>query len=310
MDQVRSLVQRLGDTKLAELVRTEVVAALMGSCDDASFAHQSCRYSDGFTYGTNRWRFGLGWVADTLSQKAAGEIVKHGHLQLALIGASPGCLLYPLAVGKTAQLDLQSLRVKPSRLRQFLFGPAQQEHQLTLDFDDAAGPPNDKAEDGRSAAEQPRSGAELDAPANDVLVGGPEVDLEGADEAELEDAQLGDGDLSGLRPAGREVLLLVYTSNPTNGLLAAAIGEATMAEDGSLTFLWCEQLPMRGDGGAGGLRLVDGPVPSGPDFATGAPPPLAIGIRTAEQAAGGTPGTFGPARGAGGVAGPGPGGGG
>lgn len=310
MSQVRSLVQRLGDAELAQRVRAEAVAALTGSCDEASFAYQSCRYSDGFTYGTDRWRFGLGWVADTLSQAAAGEIVRHGHLQLALIGASSGCLVYPLAVGKTAQLDLQSLRVKPSRLRQFLFGPAQLEHQLVFDFTDSAGPFRNKTDHGRSVAQPPRSGAERDAPATNVPGAGPEDDLEGADEAEAEDAQLGDGDLSGLRPAGREVLLLVYTSNPTNGLLAAAIGEATMAEDGSLTFLWCEQLPMRGDGGTGGLRLVDGPGPSGPDFTTGAVPPLTIGIRTTEQAASGTPGTSGPARGAGGLAGPGPGGGG
>lgn len=303
MSQVRSLVQRLGDAELAERVRAGAVAALTGSCDEASFAYQSCRYSDGFTYGTNRWRFGLGWMADTLSQAATGGIVSHGHLQLALIGAGPGCLVYPLAVGKTAQLDLQSLRVKPSRLRQFLFGPAQLEHQLVFDFTDSADPFRDNADADRSVAQPPRSGAERDAPATHVPEAGPEGDLESGDDAELEDAQLGDGDLSGLRPAGREVLLLVYTSNPTNGLLAAAIGEARMAEDGSLTFLWCEQLPMRGDGGTGGLRLVDGPMPNGPDFTTGAPPPLATPVRTAEQAAAGEPGTPGPTRAAGGVAG-------
>ena len=276
MNQVRSLVERFGDAELAELLRSEVVVALAGSCDDASLAYEACRYSDGFTYGTNRWRFGLGWVADTLVEAAAARVVTHGHLRLAVVGGGSGCLVYPLAVGTTAQLDLQSLRTRPSRLRQFLFGPAAPVHQLTLDFPDS---------------DLPHRSTLVTEPAAGSLV----VDVEGADDAELEDADLedaglGEADLAGLRPSGREVLLLAYTSNPTNGLLAAALGEARMAEDGSLTFLWCEQLPMHSDGARDGLRLVSGPAPTGPDFTTGAQPQLPVAVRTAEHATGGAPG--------------------
>ena len=294
MSQPRSLVDRLGDAELAQLVRVEAVGALTNACDDASHAHRSSQYSDGFTYGTTRWRYGLGWVADTLCLKAAGEVVKFGHMRLTLIGSQPGCLVYPIAVGNTAKLDPQMLQIKPSRLRQALFGDLQPA-QLTLEFDDPDTNGTDLETSGKRSptrtswpgtAQNPPAGyVSADGlPADDVAAG-----VEEAGEAELEDAELGDADLTGARSAGGAVLLLVYTSNPKNGLLGAVIGEAVMAEDGTLTFLWCEQLQVRGDGGDGGLHLIDPPKPIGPDFAIGAEPEIITPVRrTAERAIGGT----------------------
>lgn len=284
------LESRLGSDQLAQLVRTELVKALTNSCDDASLAYRSSTYSDGFTYGTARWRFGLGWVADALVAAATARLVKLGHLRLALVGEEPGCLVYPIAVGKTAKLDPQDLRIKPSRLRHALFSPPEPSYQMVLEFE---GDPDEFAGDNGTAPPPATLGT---GDASDVNDGDDAANVEGSNEAELEDAAL-DGVLIGQRPAGRVVLLLAYTSNPTNGLLAATIGEALMAEDGSLTFLWCEQLQIRGRGnGGGGLQLVDGPKPAGPDFTTGAEPELQVSARTAEQASGatGTSGVTGP----------------
>lgn len=286
MQQPGCLEDRLGDSELSRLVRVELVGALTNACDEALAADQASRYSDGFTYGTTRWRYGLGWVADAMAVRAEGEIVKFGALRLALIGSLPGCYVYPIAVGKTARLDLQALQIKPSRLRRALFGPpVEVDQQLALDLgglDDAQLGLERKTKhvSGDTAA----TGDARHEAAEEARAVGVDAALEGADEAELEDCETGDADLTEVRAAGRAALLLAYTSNPTNGLLTAVIGEALMAEDGFLRFVWCEELKRPGDGGGGGgLRPVDAPKPKGPDFSTGAEPDLLTPPRRASQ---------------------------
>lgn len=272
----RSLAVCLGDAELAQRVRIAAPHALKNSCNEAADAYDAHRYSDGFSYGVNRWRFGLGWVADTLEEKCDGTIAKLGHLRLGIIGLGAGCLVYPIAVGKTAVLDLQALRIKPSKLRLSLLSPPQIGDQLTLDYDA-------DADHGKVSPRSPGpAGLHLvpDAAAADVN------DLVDAEASALEDVAVAGQNVAGIVPAGRVVLLLLYTSNPRNGLLAAAIGEATMAEDGYLTFLWCEHLPVTGDGGNGGLRIVVEDPPTGPDFHSAAEPDLPVTARTAERAAG------------------------
>lgn len=264
----KSLVGRLGQVDLAGVVRTWAPQALVSACDDASEAYQASKYADGFTYGTDRWRFGLGWVADTLAARCPGKVIRLGHLHLALVGDGPGCLIYPVAVGKTAKLDLQTVRIRPSQLRQELLSAPMKDEQLALSF--AGSDPADEH--------------------SKVVIGEPAHDLEEAGDAEREDAATEGQDLAGLRPAGRVVLLLLYSSNPLNGLLAAAIGEAVMAEDGTLTFLWSERLEVPGTGGGSGLHLA-GEALSAPGFAAGDEPELAVTARSQDRAAGGSAGS-------------------
>ena len=297
MQQPSSLEDRLGNSELSRLVRIEVVGALTNACDEALVADQASRYSEGFTYGTTRWRYGLGWVADTLALKAEGKMVKFGALRLALIGSRPGCYVYPIAVGKTARLDLQALQIKPSRLRRALFGPpVEVDQQLALDLgglDDAQ--PGSGSKTKQVSGDTVLAGDARHQAAEETLAAGVDAAM---DEAEAEDCEIGDADLAEVRAAGRAALLLVYTSNPTNGLLTAVIGEAVMAEDGFLSFVWCEELKRPGDGGGGGgLRPVDAPKPKGPDFSTGAEPDLLTPPRRTSQPAGdgtyGGPGSIG-----------------
>lgn len=254
-----SLHALLGPGAAAQL-RAVAVQSLVSSCDAASDAYRACRHSDGFTYGTNRWRFGAAELVDRFDGRPGVVIVKVGSLRLAKVGQAASCLLYPVAVGSTARLDLHRLRIRPSKFRLSLFAPEPPAVQPELDL---------QYDNGPVQAATHASSAQADRWADDAAGG------DAAGVAELEDEAVADHDLTQLRQEGRRVLLLSYTSNPTNGLLAAVVGEADMAEDGTVTYRWCEALDVPAGAGER-LRLLVEAEQSGPDFTDGPEPTLEV----------------------------------
>jgi hypothetical protein len=271
MATLTSLDQLLGSA-LADHLRAVVTACLTMSSDAATEAFKANRHSDGFTYGTNRWRFGLAELADGVEGLPTGRAVKVGHLRLGVIGGQARVLIYPVAVGTTAKLDTSGLHLRQSAFRQALFAGGSPADQLELDF----GTSDLRRE---TIVADPTEAADWD---DDCLL-----------DAEQEDDAAPAADLARVLP-DRQVLLLTYTSNPLNGLMSAVVGQARMASDGTVTYLWFEHLDIT-DGGSGnggrGLVIAGGPTSPGPSFTSGALPELEMPPRRREReaAVGGEP---------------------
>lgn len=225
----------------ADEVREKLVGALRRGNMQANDAYSFSPHSDGFTYGTNRWRFCLAEVGSTLETVEGARQLNPRNSRMWILGKA---VCYPVCYANDAHTDVESATIRPSRLRKDLFaklGRLSPYVQLELDFDEVvdATADSEHVEDVESE--------ELDLAVEEYV-----------DEASQELPRM---------------VVVAYASNRHAGLLRAHVGEAVMTETGRLFWAWVEELPIAH--GGSGLRLVpDGS--SAPTFADAPEPELDI----------------------------------
>jgi len=257
------LVELLGTTDAAESFMLHIRNAVERANEQATAAFDFSPHSDGFTYGTTRWRFTLAEVANAITDLPGGADVVVGHLRLGVIKTGNGpVILYPMCIGNEFETDPRGVRVRPSPLRRRLFASPQSSNTLAV----------------QTSLDLDISPAEL----LDRETGyNHELDL---DDATVETALAALDD-------NAAVVLAAYTSNPASGLLRAFLGQAEMNEDGGLVFAWWTQLDPADVSAT--LRAVSEPDRSGPSFISGAEPELPVTRRSTEIAVTGTAGPVG-----------------
>jgi hypothetical protein len=226
----------------APVVRKTLVSRLIRGNDQANDAYRFSPHSDGYTYGTNRWRFNLAEVGLGMATIEGARQLNPRNSRMWVVGRA---VCYPVCYANDVHTDVTTARIRPSRLRTDLFaklGRLSPYVQLELELDDA--------------------------PASNGFV--DDVD-------EGEDLDLTVDESCYLDAAGQEpprMVVAAYASNRHAGLLRVHVGEAVMDERGRLYWEWIEKLPVVRESG-GGVHLVEGG--SGPGFADAPEPNLDLG---------------------------------
>lgn len=251
------IILSAADTPIsAGTFRQRVLARIRNGIEQAGDAYAFSPHSDGFTYGVNRWRFVLAEVGLAFDDIDDVQMLNSGGMRVTIlpIGDNKTALVYPVCFANDAQTPAQGVRIHPSRLRKLLFatpGVPRQGLQMMLPG---------------ALSWEPEAVDE----ASD-----PEIAGENAAAAEVEAA------MAELPELPRTVIV-GYASNPNGGLLQLIVGEATMASDGTLTFMWIEELDLAN--GGSNLHLVsDAPAAS---FADEPEPQYDVVVREEDDAAG------------------------
>lgn len=229
----------VGEDRAPE-VRQKLVSALARGNDQANDAYNFSPHSDGYTYGTNRWRFNLAEVGLAMATVEGARQLNPRNSRMWVVNRA---VFYPACYANDAQTDPTTASIRPSRLRSDLFaklGRLSTHVQLALDID---------------VGDQTSNGFVDDED------GGEDLDL-ALDEDYYLDA------------AAHELPRMVvaaYASNRHAGLLRLHVGEAVMDDRGRLYWGWIEELPVIRETSSG-LLVVDGG--SGPSFADAPEPDL------------------------------------
>ncbi|MFI1582996.1 hypothetical protein [Embleya sp. NPDC020630] len=212
-----------------------MVWALTTGNQEAVDAFEFSKYSDGHTFGTNRWRFCVGALKD--AERLAellpeGRPLRVGNTFMLAIG---GAVLYPVCYADDSTTNVRDMKVRTSQIRQEMFaafGKLAPQVQTALRIDEG---------------------------------------IEGSHEWVVDDLE----DTPEQLPDQPTMLLLAYASNREGGLLKCYVGEATVDSSGAVKWDWIEPLPLSdAEGGAGGLWIASPPTPSTPGFGTGAEPSI------------------------------------
>lgn len=224
-------------------IRQKLVSTLVRGNDQANDAYTFSPHSDGYTYGTNRWRFNLAEVGLAMATVEGARQLNPRNSRMWVVGRA---VCYPVCYANDTHADVLNARIRPSRLRSDLFaklGRLSPYVQLALDF-------------------------EIDGQVDNGFVddedGGEDLDL-ALDEDYYLDA------------AAHELPRMVvtaYSSNRHAGLLRVHVGEAVMDERGRLYWGWIEELPIVRES-SGGLHVIDDGA--GPGFADAPEPELDLG---------------------------------
>lgn len=223
-------------------VRQKLASALVRGNDQANDAYKFSPHSDGYTYGTNRWRFNLAEVGLAMATVEGARQLNPRNSRMWVVGRA---VCYPVCYANDAHTDLATGRIRPSRLRSDLFaklGRLSPYVQLALDFE---------------------IGQNTNGFVDDED-GGEDLDL-ALDEDYYLDAAADE------LP---RMVLAAYASNRHAGLLRVHVGEAVMDDRGQLYWGWIEELPVVREP-RGGVQLVGGG--SGASFADAPEPPLDLG---------------------------------
>ncbi|MFG2128334.1 hypothetical protein ACGFNV_11100 [Streptomyces sp. NPDC048751] len=104
----------------APLVRRHVIWALRKGNQEAIAAYDFSEYSDGHTWGTNRWRFCIGALKD---KRALATLPDARPLRLSstFMLSMGGTVLYPVCYANDATADVREMKVRSSRIRRELF---------------------------------------------------------------------------------------------------------------------------------------------------------------------------------------------
>lgn len=240
----------------ADTFRERVSARIRNGIEQAGDAYAFSPHSDGFTYGVNRWRFVLAEVGLAFDDIDGVQVLNSGGMRVTIlpIGDNKTALVYPVCFANDAHTPAQGVRIHPSRLRKLLF----------------------------ATPGTPRQGLQM------MLPGALSWDPETVDESD-------DPEIAGETAAAAEVeaaiaelpelprtIIVGYASNPNGGLLQLIIGEATMANDGTLDLMWVEKFDL--ESGGSSLHLVsDAPAAS---FADEPEPQYDVVVREEDDAAG------------------------
>ncbi len=104
----------------APLVRRHVVWALRTGNQEAVDAYKFSRWSDGHTFGTNRWRFCIAALKDKKALQNLPD-AKPLRVQSTFMLAVGGVVLYPVCYADDATTDVREMRVRTSQIRQEMF---------------------------------------------------------------------------------------------------------------------------------------------------------------------------------------------
>jgi hypothetical protein len=224
------------DTPLtADEFRARVLTRIGKGVEQSGDAYAFSPHSDGFTYGVNRWRFVLAEVGLSFDDVDDVQVLNSGGMRVTIlpVGGDKTILVYPLCFANDAHTPAQGVRIHPSRLRKLLFAtPGTSRQGLQMMLPGALSWEPEPVDEGHD----------------------PEIAGENAAAAEVEAAI---AELSELP----QTIIVGYASNPNAGLLQLIIGEATMASDGTLNFLWVEQFDLACGGSS--LHVVsDAPAAS------------------------------------------------
>lgn len=223
-------------------VRQKLVSALVRGNDQANDAYKFSPHSDGYTYGTNRWRFNLAEVGLAMATVEGARQLNPRNSRMWVAGRA---VCYPVCYASDAHTDVATARIRPSRLRSDLFaklGRLSPYVQLALDLE---------------------IGQNMNGFVDDED-GGEDLDLE-LDEDYYLDAAADE------LP---RMVLAAYARNRHAGLLRVHVGEAIMDDRGRLYWGWTEELPVLRES-SGGLHVVGGGSAS--SFADAPEPVLDIG---------------------------------
>jgi hypothetical protein len=105
----------------ASRVRSHVMWALKTGNQEAVNAYEFSQYSDGHTFGTNRWRFCVGALKD---EKKLSEVLPEGkplQVQSTFMLAVGGAVLYPVCYANDSTTDVREMKVRTSQIRQEMF---------------------------------------------------------------------------------------------------------------------------------------------------------------------------------------------
>jgi hypothetical protein len=227
----------------AQEVRQKLIAALVRGNDQANDAYKFSPHSDGYTYGTNRWRFNLAEVSLAMATVEGARQLNPRNSRMWIVDRA---IFYPACYANDAHTDPATASIRPSRLRSDLFaklGRLSAHVQLALDIDisgsTSAGFVHDED-------------------------GGEDLDLA------LDDNYYLDASANELP----RMVVAAYASNRHAGLLRLHVGEAVMDDRGRLYWGWIEELPVIRES-SGGLFVVAGE--SGSSFADAPEPSLDLG---------------------------------
>ncbi|MGH3938030.1 MAG: hypothetical protein ACRDTG_05235 [Pseudonocardiaceae bacterium] len=232
----------IGDER-AQDVRQKLVMALIRGNDQANDAYKFSPHSDGYTYGTNRWRFCLAEVGLAMEAVEGAQQLNPRNSRMWVVGQA---VCYPVCYASDLHTDVTTVKIRPSQLRSDLFAKLGQLSpfvQLELDLDFG---PTDSDEFFHDVDDE-------------------ELDLT-VDESYYLDASAQE------LP---RMVVVAYASNRHAGLLRVHIGEAVMDVDGQLHWDWIEELPIVRKPGVGMQVVGDGS--SGPSFADAPEPELNMG---------------------------------
>ncbi|MFE2684471.1 hypothetical protein [Streptomyces mirabilis] len=104
----------------APRVRSHVTWALRTGNQEAIEAYDFSKYSDGHTFGTNRWRFCVGALKDRDKLKELPE-AKPLRVQSTFMLAVGGAILYPVCYANDSTTDVRDMKVRTSQIRQEMF---------------------------------------------------------------------------------------------------------------------------------------------------------------------------------------------
>lgn len=145
----------------APLVRRHVIWALRKGNQEAVAAYDFSEYSDGHTWGTNRWRFCIGALKDETALIGLPE-ARPLRVSNTFMLAVGGAVLYPVCYANDSTSDVREMRVRSSRTRRELFaayGQLAPQVQMALAISEGLEGPEwtieDMSEDLASLPEQP-----------------------------------------------------------------------------------------------------------------------------------------------------------
>jgi hypothetical protein len=225
-------------------VRRKLVSALVRGNDQANDAYKFSPHSDGYTYGTNRWRFNLAEVGLAMATVEGARQLNPRNSRMWIVNRA---VVYPVCYANDGHADPTSASIRPSRLRSDLFaklGRLSTHVQLALDLNISYHGLRDFVDD----------------------------------EDESEDLDLGlDDDYYADAVANElpRMVVAAYASNRHAGLLRLHVGEAVMDDRGRLYWGWIEELPIDREA-TGILQVVVGDG-STPNFADAPEPQLDLG---------------------------------
>jgi len=95
--------------------------ALKTGNQEAVDAYEFSRYSDGHTFGTNRWRFCVGALKDKDKLSEGLPEGKPLRVQSTFMLAVGGAVLYPVCYANDSTADVREMKVRTSQIRQEMF---------------------------------------------------------------------------------------------------------------------------------------------------------------------------------------------
>ncbi|MBB5939552.1 hypothetical protein [Streptomyces zagrosensis] len=104
----------------APRVRKHVIWSLKTGTQEAIDAYEFSKYSDGHTFGTNRWRFTVGALKDQDQLQELPE-AKPMRVQSTFMLGVGNAILYPVCYASDSTTDVREMKIRTSQIRSEMF---------------------------------------------------------------------------------------------------------------------------------------------------------------------------------------------